>query len=167
MLLQYKEQLLKRRHPDYRPLSLDWNHKLLPRSASVCLVCESEYECAYMYEALQTWIEHKMASCFPSPPNVPSGASIIMTGTVRPVSSHSSRLLSFLLPSTLLLLFFCWSSVCSTHALPASPPARLYALHPLSPSGFSDMPPMLDSSLVNMIYRVMKGLWRCSERICL
>lgn len=40
MLLQYEELLLMRRHPDYRPLSLNCNHKLLPHSASVRLcVC--------------------------------------------------------------------------------------------------------------------------------
>ncbi len=48
MLLQYEELLLKRRHPDYRPLSLDWNHKLLPRSASVRL-CECVYVSVRMY----------------------------------------------------------------------------------------------------------------------
>lgn len=134
MLLQYEELLLKRRHPDYRPLSLDWNHKLLPRSASVRLcycVHVSVCVCVCMYweqrPRLQTWMEHKMASCFPSLPNVPTGASVVMTGATRPVSSPS-----FLLPSTLQLLFFCCLSVCSTHALPPFSPPHLYYSFPTS-----------------------------------
>lgn len=51
MLLQYEELLLKRRHPDYRPLSLDWNHKLLPRSS-----CQCAFVWMCVYVCVRVWV---------------------------------------------------------------------------------------------------------------
>lgn len=59
MLLQDEELLLTLRHPDYRPLSLNCDHKLFPHPESVHL-CVSGHVCVCVFvevteaKALQT-----------------------------------------------------------------------------------------------------------------
>lgn len=79
------------RQPSYRPLSLNWNHKLLPRHASVRF-------CVCGHVCVCVWMEHKMAPCFPSHPKCSQWCQY---------NYDRHNLFQFHLPSVLLL--FCVS----------------------------------------------------------
>lgn len=107
MVPQYEELLLKRRHPDYGPLSLDWNHKLLPCSASMCVYActgnrsQAAADMSGTQDGVLFSISFKWCQC--------------NHDRQKPILFH----LCPPPPSTLLLLFFYCCSVCSTHAPPS------------------------------------------------